>query len=581
MSNPVESEWLVKSSGQILGPFSEEQLSAALRERKVSIIDEVKLPHGRWRFIREQALFKTLVDQIRAEDLDQYEETGVVLEATRTITEPAISAIPAVAKRHPPATDVKIVTGAEKKLSSMSKIGYGVSEDKKVKEFVQRKSSSVRNLMAVFLVIIVGIGAFFLFQEGLPTSLPLSFDQLSRRAEMKRGFGFYAQAVELVLQAQEKGSFSLDFKENFVPVLISENQTLLARRWIEELLESSELATNKNRFIFFRALSWMREGNYLNASADLKAVESSGDSLPGWSISVSLNSYLQGEDKAALDFILLDRKPTAAKALLKAMLALKVGIGNPEKSQRLFESVFEELEFWNRSQASFRNEIQMILVALASARNRPDLVEKYMIQFLSEKWISSENFIPELEFNWSEIRASKLIGFCEMATGRKGGLEKALGKAFLARCLSLRGDSSGAMKLMEEVRTQAPRDGLFISAQAELFASSGRVTEARGLLTLPDIADNPSSRLMKAQFCLDEKDFGCVMKATELVLGQNADDLFARELRIRALMVSAKSRPDLDAVQTEVLMALQNQAQYRPYLELKESLDLSHGGGQR
>ncbi|MEI7973612.1 MAG: hypothetical protein WCH11_04515, partial [Bdellovibrio sp.] len=82
-----QQEWLVKSSGIISGPYSLEELVERLRNRQISVIDEVKGPMGRWIFVREQSLLKDIVAKIREEDLDLYEKTGAVGgDASRTVT---------------------------------------------------------------------------------------------------------------------------------------------------------------------------------------------------------------------------------------------------------------------------------------------------------------------------------------------------------------------------------------------------------------------------------------------------------------------------------------------------------------
>ena len=58
-------EWIVKTSGRVIGPYSTEQLKVELLKRHISVIDEIKKPKGRWTFLREHPELSSLLDEVR------------------------------------------------------------------------------------------------------------------------------------------------------------------------------------------------------------------------------------------------------------------------------------------------------------------------------------------------------------------------------------------------------------------------------------------------------------------------------------------------------------------------------------
>lgn len=82
-----EAVWLIKSGGRILGPHTLTQVAQLLRDREVTIIDEVALPARRWHLIRDHVGFQELIQKLRSEGTnvdDMVTSTGSI---TGSVTE--------------------------------------------------------------------------------------------------------------------------------------------------------------------------------------------------------------------------------------------------------------------------------------------------------------------------------------------------------------------------------------------------------------------------------------------------------------------------------------------------------------
>ncbi len=69
--------WLVKSGDRILGPFVTGEIVRRLRSKELVVIDEIISPQSRWRHIRDESLFATVVDEIRTGLMTVRDDTEV------------------------------------------------------------------------------------------------------------------------------------------------------------------------------------------------------------------------------------------------------------------------------------------------------------------------------------------------------------------------------------------------------------------------------------------------------------------------------------------------------------------------
>lgn len=78
--------WLVKSGDRVLGPFATGEVIRRLRAKELVVIDEVISPQSRWRHIRDEALFSSVVDEIRTGLMSVRDDTEVGESGAETIT---------------------------------------------------------------------------------------------------------------------------------------------------------------------------------------------------------------------------------------------------------------------------------------------------------------------------------------------------------------------------------------------------------------------------------------------------------------------------------------------------------------
>lgn len=79
------SKWLIKSEGEVLGPFSYDQVIDQLKKKKISLIDEIRDPETRWLYIRENPMFKSVIEEIQNIQDNHFEDTKASQTISKTI----------------------------------------------------------------------------------------------------------------------------------------------------------------------------------------------------------------------------------------------------------------------------------------------------------------------------------------------------------------------------------------------------------------------------------------------------------------------------------------------------------------
>ncbi len=85
--------WLVKSGDRVLGPFNTAEVIRRLRAKELVVIDEIISPQARWRHIRDEPLFASVVDEIRTglmtvrDDTEVGDSTGTPTITARGVNE--------------------------------------------------------------------------------------------------------------------------------------------------------------------------------------------------------------------------------------------------------------------------------------------------------------------------------------------------------------------------------------------------------------------------------------------------------------------------------------------------------------
>jgi len=96
VSDSDKANWLVKSSGRILGPFTKNRIRDLLRDKEIVALDEICLPKKKWSYIRDQKEYFDVLEEMRVQQLkmghDKTQTMGASFdEITGSVTEAVLN----------------------------------------------------------------------------------------------------------------------------------------------------------------------------------------------------------------------------------------------------------------------------------------------------------------------------------------------------------------------------------------------------------------------------------------------------------------------------------------------------------
>lgn len=208
----AEKKWLIKSENKILGPYSFDQIIDLIRKKQLSLIDEIRDPETRWLYVRENAEFKGIVEEMRKEIDARQESTKTYQSVSKTVdeslmktqTEHQFTDINLENSEPEPVKDIDIVkeilsNAAEYKAPRNNSSGekakvYGVKSDTKIQAALNLFASRV--VVGTICILILVVGGFFAYTYVQQRGVQKREEELAQQARKYEYLGLYPKAAE-------------------------------------------------------------------------------------------------------------------------------------------------------------------------------------------------------------------------------------------------------------------------------------------------------------------------------------------------------------------------------------------------
>ncbi len=567
--SPDDKIWLVKSSQSILGPWNRKELIQALQQRRVSVIDEVKSPLSRWSFIRDNVDLKEILEKIRLEDLEQIEKTRVILENTKSVTDATLTAEVTPIPQSMTDNTLRTVQGMDR-LSRSDATAYGSAADPLLQGRLTQKINSTRNWIFGFSFLLIIAATLMLTREYKKKSSPQVLQNYLKSGDRFYELGFFEKSLEFYIKFENESALDFDRKIKKVGLLIQiPKQTVEARRILDNLGEANGLsAESRLQIDFWRAFSYLKEGQYLNAEEQFEKLLARDFKPREVKYNLLVSQYLKGDFKKVFDSIsILESRSTgpipADLILLKALSVLKDPTSFSESAKL---QLVRDLKFYMRSDREWSNEKMILTLGLESLLGNLKNATALTQQLLEQKPVESRSFVRRIEKEDSYLSWDRLFFLCEQA---KVSLEEVPGISLMAYCQFSRDDSSTAIDLLEDLLKRQPKNQTLINLLGAIYLAQGRSAQAKALLNSSGQSDSILRKLLQAQLCLGEKEYPCVNVQTLELLKKDPflpEAYYLRSLYFREINQKNLSRQLIDE-------ALKKIGPYRPILELREDLD--------
>lgn len=571
-----EKNWLVKSSTRILGPFNLDEVTAMLKSKQISIIDEIRLPEGRWSYIREKQMFLDIVKNIREEQEDSFSEktmTQSVAQHTFTKTDHPVLPDDLTPTPIPTQSQFKDVTSSAERPISRTGIptttrSYGTAGDQRIQEQIRKRSTILRwTLLGLAGVAVVAI---FFTWNAKDKRANLGYEELLNQAIRYKSLGLYDKSLVAYKKAVAIKEPDLDSQIQLAPVLISEDrQSLMGRRILERAIikDGSTRAELVDAYLGI-AISYMMDG-------DLKEAENMLQKAIGhepFNVSALLNLAIVQMKKgsyaeAMREFENVFRKdPTSVLALFgRAMSAMEYAKSSGDRT--FLKPLINDLKLTISRSNYLRQEMTLFLVYAHNLLGDADGVNQAVVRFLNEQAGVADRYTHPLTVDWRFTQWDYLEKYCSELYEKS--TQTAEMKALRSVCLMEVNRDTEAQKLLGEALSEGPRDPYVLAAQAGYLAKVGRFPEAMAILKMPELNTlTVRSRLM-GDICIATQDVQCAQSVYTQIFQKDKTDAGA----MYGLAWVVLKRKDRAAAYEYVRAGLQAEPNYVPLLELRDQLE--------
>lgn len=582
INSSEERNWLVKSSGKIFGPFSQPELAHLLKRRKISVIDEIRQPTGRWGFIREHQDFSRVVQDLRKEDARYLDEVTAVdlVPSNGSSAENFFDD-----DKTPQPLSVSDMTNLEVSSSTeaidlRSTVGaqYSGPEKQVVKSYAMPNIKSpfrrlVLGLWAIFFITVAG-GSFYLFRERSVVHKSLSAQDYINLAKSSRAIGNFSSALDYYAKAQNLKELDLNSKVQAAILMLEVGgQTVEARRLAEEVIAKvPEQDRLRHEAEMVKGLAAMKEMDHLKAEEIFKSILISMPNSNEARLNLAMNFQLRAQPDEALKEILSAQQRGMLEPqlyLAKVIAILDLYDEKPERSARDLGKLTElvsDLRELNSHSNEFRIESLLLLSVLSEKLKKREDTIAYIQQMFDEDIFLSKDFVHSLMIDRQLFSWQRLSSYCSYLTTHL--LSSAVGKALTSFCLLQRGDSIEGLKVLEEGLQQYPQDFNILAQKAAVLLDLHRGVEAQQVAKIANSNSNLAERIL-GESCEEAGDYFCAEESWNRLITKKQNDLKALHgLALIQYKLNHRDRA-LDFISRGLVFS----PNYRPLLELKEKLD--------
>lgn len=550
--------WLVKSGDRVLGPFATAEVIRRLRAKELVVIDEVIAPQARWHHIRDEALFSSVVDEIRAGLMSVRDDTEVGESRAETFTNRDSDDKTLGVEVHASATnaqfdssinvsrisDAEIVSeSTDRKVLSQGGVRDLNREERGGKTSVStsksasskpayvhstlaytppankdvNSSSAVgktsRVLWGIVAVAIVILGASFYFFKVAPVKQAQQKAQevLELRKEADRAWirGEFVRSQKLYEQISKEPHLDLepDLRAAILKLRL-DRETLAAKRRLEELLPKLTSSEAKTRAKIALAIAGLQSDEPLDAQNALSRLVREPGSGPIAYFNLAVAQAASGLRPDAIQNLRkLETHPTlgAPSKLLRSLLHLKDGQARPAANAVDIDD--------SLTVAAYRQE----MLAIGAVADWLDGNKKRSMARLKQA-LEMDPFQTE-EFNYDPLVYLEILRWKQMLPLIKdfsSRLKTGSANALYALALVKSDRKVEASGLINETLSSKTNDPEMHSINAYLFMLQGRDDEARAALKFAKPTQgetSPLAMILEARLCDRSGDQVCSLQA--------------------------------------------------------------------
>lgn len=566
------TQWIVKSSSQILGPYSTKDVFELIKKKNIIPIDEIIPENGHWAYVRDVAAFQMALNE-------QAQSAGVEVTKTQNLTSTFTDDM----------TSTNLLDDTEE-ISKHESIEYTQPSPKiqplrssslpkpSMDEFINLKPKKTNKGVQVFtllsIIIIVGIGFAIYTNPDLIKSLTAQFNsaQTIKTVQKNIAEGDYKLAYIKFQDLNQIDGVKSNMPGFYVQfaalVLNQERQTVYAR----DLLEKSKpIVRQTPEWLTAMGLSYLIDQNYPESLRYLKqSLSVNPGFLPAW---VNLGHLYLNQNKyqEAWDFFYSAylRGHTEGHIPVFMSLALieqwKVN-GDTNLLIKAKELVDNYLS--TSADQRFLNQILRVWLKIKTQGPQAPSLDKDILNFIeSDPYVAPEFKNSVYEFSFESKRFENFCSDINKAITRNT-LNSLLFKSLCYHNLGFIGQVTEST--LQQAERLYPKDALVFAVKSVILDNADETYQKSLLIGRALSSDSQSEYILplilQARFCEQKNDLNCSAKYWTLVNERN-------KLEIGAYVGLAKynaSKSKKQASKRWVSTGLMLSPSYKPLIKLSE-----------
>jgi Tfp pilus assembly protein PilF len=575
----LNTPWLVKSDGRVVGPYLDKQISDLLREHVLRPVDEVARPCGRWSYIRDEPNFAKIVEEIRQRNLRHMDDTTTkgadfsdftrTDSVSQTDTDDLTQEITQVSTQAVQDVLFHSVDDPQRVSPKSSGEMFTHEGDQLIK---LRSSQATRWVWAATSVVLLLTMGFVVFRQfvAIPIQNKSVLDHSTTAGIDALEKGDYTTALELFDRAH-----ALDTNDKSIYLYLGilkiqiENQAFQGRQLLEQINTSD--SRDLKQVLTGIGLAYLKESDAKNAEAQFKKSLEIDPLFQYALVNLGATALYQEEWPKAINELQLSIKDGSHDGAEVLMLAeAAVHQFELSKDKPITDENVGYIDDYINKNLDYKLEAMVGRMYLEMLRGNKTKIYERIDQILDSDFNLTENhrhtlFIHRDRIGWNLISQWGLSATQDLDPNSHV-------VAFEALCLQKAGEISDAQRKIEDALIQTPKDPVVLAVDAYIMLELNSVDRAQ--VALEKSMDlNKDGKLIQplrqaAAICHMQADRECEKKSYLKILEKEPDSLMALAGLAR---INLQEHNEVDA-KKYLVQGLHVSDHYRPFYSINKAI---------
>jgi tetratricopeptide (TPR) repeat protein len=305
MQGSKHREWLIKSSGEIRGPYTFDEIAEGIATKEFRVVDEVSRKFNRWKYLRDEELFEKVILEQKNKEFSKGEKTFTNSETdpdpdTDTATEDLGNNVVSFAGKNSLISSIEEHLKVEEEDRQIQKVTETVNKKKEiVKNYAMEselnkkvpQSSSSMSYLVLLLVVTGIVGALFFNKK----EKVLSYDDLKKIAYDNINYGNFDAAKIYLEKALAVNSTNEELKYLSSYVSMEIDDTISAQRLLTDLINTGTDKKLKSQALNLNGILQLKNFNLKEATKSFEDSLNINPKFPAAIFNLGVAEFLENK----------------------------------------------------------------------------------------------------------------------------------------------------------------------------------------------------------------------------------------------------------------------------------------------